>query len=364
MTATKETNDQKPSFDPVGFFVQQTTRSMQASWNLTKHLAGIDRAKTSQSPRDEVYTDGKATLWHYRSDQVRFGPPVLLIPSLVSRAFILDLQPGNSLVEYLIGQGLDVYMMDWGEPNEADAANTLETYTHDMLPRAVHTIDQAHDGSGVTLFGYCFGGILTLLYAAANPDDPIANLIQLATPIDFDEMPAAMRIPDGTLPEHLVDETGNVPAASVRASFSLLTPTADLATIAGFFEKLHDSRFVNNYQAMTSWTRDHVPFPGGVLRQTLDMLQTQNAIVNGTLVLAGEPVDLADIKMPFLNVVGTRDHIVPVAAAEGLANMVGSKDRSEMRPDAGHVGMLIGSGAWKRHMPAMSEWIIDHSSEL
>jgi polyhydroxyalkanoate synthase len=336
---------------------------MQASWNLTKHVLGVDRAKTAQSPRDEVYSDGKATLWHYRSDQVTLNPPVLLIPSLVSRAFILDLQPGNSLVEHLIGRGFDVYMMDWGEPNEADANNTLETYTHDMLPRAVRAIDEMHDGSGVSLFGYCFGGILTLLYAASHPHDPVTNLVQLAPPVAFTEMPPAMMIAggEGVEPDHVIDVTGNVPASSVRGSFSLLTPTADLATVAGFFEKLHDEQFLSNYQAMTSWTRDHVPFPGGVFRQTVELFQQQNAIANNLVVLNGEPVDLADINVPFLNILGDKDHIVPPASSEGLDKLVGSSDATELRLPAGHVGMIIGPTAMRKHMPAFSDWIVERS---
>lgn len=365
MSAPQNTDDAK-QFDPVGFVVEQVTRSMQGSWNLTKHVLGIDRAKTAQSPREEVYRDGAATLWHYRSSRVELAPPVLLVPSLVSRAFILDLQPGNSLVEYLIGQGLDVYMMDWGEPNEADAGNTLETYTHAMMPRAVRTIDKRHDGAGVTVFGYCFGGILTLLYAASHPDDPIANLVQLATPVDFAEMPPAMMIAgkNGVRPEDVIDETGNVPARAVRGSFSLLTPTADLATVAGFFERVHDEQFIANYQAMTSWTRDHVPFPGGVFRQTLELFQKQNAIANNTLVLDGDPVDLGDITVPFLNILGDKDHIVPSNSTVGLHEMVGSKDTSELRLPAGHVGMIVGSGAMKRHIPALADWIVVHSKPL
>ena len=348
---------------PLTFLVEQSTKNMQAGWNITKHMLGIDWAKTSQSPRDEVYSDGKATLWHYRSNQVRFGPPVLLIPSLVSRAFILDLQPGNSLVEHLVGQGLDVYMMDWGEPDEADAANTLETYTHHMLPRAVREIDRRHQGSGVTLFGYCFGGVLTLLYAASHPEDPVANLVQLATPVDFEQMPKSMRIAGsgGVDPDHVVDETGNVPAAAVRRSFSFLTPTADISTIADFFEKAHDDKFLNNYQAMTSWTRNHVPFPGAAFRQTVTMLQENNAIVNNTLVLNGTPVDLADITVPFLNILGEKDHIVPPEGSEPLAAMIGSDDKTDLRLNAGHVGMIIGSSSRKRHMPAISEWIVERS---
>lgn len=362
MTVTEE----KARFNPWSFAVEETTKSMQAGWNLSRHLLGVDRAKTAQSERDEVFRSGKAVLWRYRSDEVRFRQPVLLVPSLVSRAFILDLQPGNSFVEQLISEGLDVYMIDWGEPDEADAGNTLENYTHELLPRAVREINDRSGDAKVTVFGYCFGGVLTAMYAASHPDDPIANLVQLATPVDFDQMPPAMMATgkDGVDPEHLVDETGNVPASAVRASFSLLTPTADLSTMADFWEKLHDDKFLNSYQAMTSWTRDHVPFPGAAFRQTVTMLQDGNAIAENSLVLDGQPVDLSSITVPFANVFGERDHIVPMAASEPLIGLVGSADKTDIRLDAGHVGMIVGGGARKRHMPAMSQWIVEHSEPV
>ena len=185
--------------DPFSFLTDQFTSGMKRSWNLTRHVWGIGRAQVGQSPRDEIWTNGKAVLYRYRNDSVTFGPPILLVMSLVSRAFILDLQPGNSFVEHLVDEGFDVYLLDWGVPDEEDAGNTLETYVDELIPQAVATVNQRGGDRGVTVFGYCFGGVLALLYAARHPEDPVRNLVVMATPVDFTQMPEAM---SGWMREH------------------------------------------------------------------------------------------------------------------------------------------------------------------
>lgn len=352
-----------PFTDPIGFWTDTISRNTKRSWNLTRHLLGIERARTGVTPRDPVWTSGKATLYRYQSDQRTVRPPVLLVMSLVSRSTILDLQPGNSFVEHLLERGFDVFLLDWGVPEEEEAGNTLETYVDHLLPEAVSTVDQMGGGEGVTVFGYCFGGLLALLYAAGHADDPIRSLVVMATPVDFDHMPPAMSGvgKDGIDPEHVIDATGNVPASSVRASFSLLTPTADLTTVADFWERLDDDQFLNNYQAMTSWTRDHIPFPGAAFKQTVEMFQEGNGFVNDRLVLSGREVHLSDITVPFLNVIAEKDHIVPSPSTTPLTPLVGSEDATELLLPAGHVGLIVGTRGRTQCMPAMSDWMLAHS---
>lgn len=361
-----------PITDPVGFWTETVTENTKRSWNLTRHLLGINRARVGVTPRDAVWSSGKATLYRYRpidgkGDEAGpepIGPPVLLVMSLVSRSFILDLQPGNSFVEHLLERGFDVFLLDWGVPDEDDAANTFETYVDHLIPESVSVVDRLGGDQGVTVFGYCYGGLLALLYAAAHPEDPIRNLVVMATPVDFDHMPPAMSGvgADGIDPSNVIDSTGNVPASSVRASFALLTPTADLTTVADFWEKLDDDQFLNNYQAMTSWTRDHIPFPGAVFRQTVEMFNDGNGFINDRLMIGGRPVHLADITVPFLNVVAEKDHIVPSPSTTPLTPLVGSEDATELLLPAGHVGLIIGSRGRQQCMPAMSDWMLAHSS--
>ena len=349
--------------DPFELLTNTMTRGFKRSWNLTRHLFGIDRAEVGVTPREAVWSSGKTTLYRYRSDQVSQRPPLLLVMSLVSRSFILDLQPGNSFVEHLLEQGLDVFLLDWGVPDEEEAGNTLETYTDQLLPEAVAVVDRLGDNHGVTVFGYCFGGLLALLYAAGHPGDPIRNLVVMATPVDFEHMPPAMSGvgAGGIDPDHLLDTSGNVPAEAVRASFSMLTPTADLATVADFWERLDDDGFLTSYQAMTSWTRNHIPFPGAAFKQTVELCHEDNALVNDSIMLGGRRIRLSDIDVPFLNVVAEHDHIVPAASTTPLTPLVGSADRTELVLPAGHVGLIVGSKGRTKCMPAMSQWILDHS---
>jgi len=148
---------------------------------------------------------------------VRYGPPLLIVFSLVSRSYILDLRPGASFIEALVEAGFDVYMLDWGEPDERDADNRLEDYVDDYIPGAIDRILDLSGADEVNLFGYCFGGNLTLLYAAHHPDAPLRSLTVLATPVDFRHMgPLAdvFRV-GGMTVDSVLGSDGNVPPSFV-----------------------------------------------------------------------------------------------------------------------------------------------------
>lgn len=341
-------------------------RSVLRARNGIKHVAGINRAQVGLSPKDTVWDRHKVQLWHYRrpDDQpARCAPPILLVMSLVSRSYVLDLRPGNSVVEFLIGEGFDVYMLDWGVPDEVEAGNTLETYCDEYLPRAVDAVCEDSGSPDITMWGYCFGGLLSVLSVAGNPQMPVRNLLVMATPTDFSHMgPMSSMLQEGRIElDSIVDETGNVPADVIRGSFKVLKPTADLSSYANLWENLWNDEFVEGYQAMTQWANDHIPFPGACFRQTAELFTRGNQLAAGEVRLGRRTVRLADITVPFLNVVGEADHIVPPDAVGPLASLVGSDDVEELRLPAGHVGLVVGKGARRRTLPAMADWVRRHS---
>ena len=112
---------------------------------------------------------------------------------------------------------------------------------------------------------------------------------------------------------------------------------------------------------MTQWSRDHIPFPGAAFAQTSDLFGRQNLLATGRVPLNGRTIDLADITMPFLNIIGEKDHIVPPEAIEVLTSLVGSDDVEELRLPAGHVGLVVGKTAQRRNLPAMADWLERHS---
>ena len=161
------------------------------------------------------------------------------------------------------------------------------------------------------------------------------NLVTIATPVDFDPLWAATAlVKEGRLePDVLLDETGNVPPDAVATGFRMLTPTADLVQYATLWQNLWNDEYVDGYQAMAQWAGDHVPFPGGVMRQLVEQLVRGNALVEGSLRLGGRDVDLGAIRCPLLNVIAQNDHIVPPDGSRPLTSLVGSEQADELRAE-------------------------------
>jgi polyhydroxyalkanoate synthase len=342
--------------------LQEVERNALRARNGIRMAAGLSRPKLGTTPKDVVWRRGRSELWHYRNDSVRFSPPLLIVFSLFSRSYILDLQPGNSFVERLLAAGFDVYLLDWGVPDERDAANQLEDYVDDYLPAAVERVRHLTGAEEINLLGYCFGSVLSLLYAAHHLDAPLRSLTVMTTPVDLQQLGPLTSVigKDGLDVETMLDADGNLPPQIIHQAFQVLKPTAQITQYVDLWERLWGDDYVTAHQAMAGWASDHIPLPGGVAKQLAKMVQ-DNAIVNDTLLLGGDRVTLSAITVPFLTVLATRDHIVPEASAAPLIDLVGSPDKHELRLDAGHVGLLVGRGAAKTTIPTIIEFLIERS---
>jgi polyhydroxyalkanoate synthase len=338
-------------------------RQVLRARNGLAYLAGANRPVMAQTPRDLVWKRDKARLWRYRSAERRLRPPVLIVHSLVSKSYILDLLPNTSMVRYLLGEGFDIFLLDWEPPDSADAENTLETYVDGYIPEAIGALLEEAGAEEVTLIGYCFGGVLALLLAAAHPELPVRNLMVMATPCDYREV----GFMSDMFREHrldaddVIDETGMVPARALDEGFQSLKPTEILTQRVNFFQNLWNDQFVEGFLAIAIWARDQVPFPGGVFRQTVERLIRQNALYEGVIPYGRGEVRLRDIRCPFLNAYAEQDGITPAASSEPLTRMVGSDDVSELRLESGHIGFVAGRQAATVARPQIRDWLAGHS---
>jgi polyhydroxyalkanoate synthase len=341
-------------------------RQILRTRNGLAYLTGANHPAMGQTPRDLIWRRDKARLWRYRSSERRFRPPVLIVHSLVSKSYILDLLPGTSMIGYLIGEGFDVFLLDWEPPDPADAENTLETYVDGYLPAAIVALLDEAGANELTLIGYCFGGVLTLLLAAAHAELPIRNMMVMATPCDYREMGfmSNMFREHRLSPDDVIDETGLVPAGALDEGFQSMKPTEYLTQRVNFFQNLWNDEFVEGFLAIAIWARDQVPFPGGVFRQTVDRLIRQNALLDGTIPHGRGEVRLSDITCPFLNAYAEQDTITPAASSEPLAGLVSSDDVGELRLESGHIGFVAGRQAAKVARPQIREWLAGHSEVL
>src|SRR3954470_9211113 len=353
--------------DLVSRINRDVERSLLRARNGVRYVRGTHAPAVGATPKEVVWKRGKAEVWRYRNGEVKYGPPVLIVHSLVSRSYILDLRPGNSLVEFLTAAGLDVYMLDWGVPDELDADNDLERYVDFYLPRAVAAVPRESGSEEVTLMGYCLGGVLSALYAAGHEHAPVRNLVLMATPLDFDEMGAMVAfLREGRLnASELVDDTGNVPADVLYSGFYMQAPTSEIAQKATLLEHLWNDEFVEGFQAMAQWSRDHVPFPGAAFRELVEDLIRRNVLMTGSMRVANRRIDLADARGDVLVAVAERDNVVPLPASTPAMELIGDPARREaMRLPGGQVTFGTGRSAVKVTQPKMAQWIIDHSDEL
>jgi polyhydroxyalkanoate synthase len=341
---------------------REIERNALRARNGIRVAAGVARPDLGQTPKDVVWREGRSELWRYRNDAVRVSPPLLIIYSLFNRSYILDLRPGNSFVERLVGAGFDVFLLDWGVPDERDAANTLEDYVDDYMPAAIGEALRVAGADQVNMLGYCFGGFLSVLHAAHHPRSPLRSLSVLTTPADLQQLgPMGDVLGVGGLDlDSLLDADGNVPPRIILQGFRSLAPTADATRYVNLLERLWNDEYVAADQAMGTWATDHVPLPGGVARQFAQMIK-DNSMINDRLVIGGDSVSLSEIKVPFLHVLANRDHIIPEASSAPLVGLVGSPDKHELRLDSGHIGLVVGRTAAKTTIPTIIEFLTERS---
>ncbi len=352
--------------DLLGRVNRDVERSYLRARNGLRYVRGNNRPKLGATPKDVVWQRDKAQLWRYHGGPIRFAQPLLIVTSLVSRSYILDLLPGSSAVEFLRGRGFDVFLLDWGVPDELDADNSLATYVDEYLPRAVAAVRRLTGCTELTMAGYCLGGVLSVLYANGHDDPGVRNLALMATPFDFEEMgPMVAALREGRLdPEDLIDESGTVPADVLYSGFFMLAPTTIVAQRATLLENLWSDEFVRGFQAMAQWTRDQVPFPGAAFREVVELFVRRNALIDGSLTVGGRAIDFATTEATVLNAMAEKDTVVPRAAAEPAGALVGRPDRRhELVLPGGHVTFGTGRSAFRHTLPSLADWIASHSDE-
>jgi polyhydroxyalkanoate synthase len=309
---------------------------------------------TGQTPHTVVWTENKWSLMRFAPATKKYATPILMIPSLINRWYVLDLAPQRSLIEWLVSQGHEVYCIDWGTPGAEDRYLTWDDIGGRYIGRAVRTAARVSEVEDVHLLGYCLGGTLATAYVAAFPDQ-VASLTALAAPIDFAHagiMATWTNVPTFDV-RSILDAFGNVPHQLMSISFSMLRPTLKAAKAVSVIDRAWDDEFMDGYLATEKWGSDNVSFPGACYAQYIERLYRGNELVKGEFTVLGHPARLPSIQCPVLAIAFTDDHIVPVRAAQPLIDLVGSRDKQILVDRGGHVGAVVSRKAAERLWPAL-----------
>lgn len=288
-----------------------------------------------------VWSEGDTRLLDYGGT----GVPVLMVPSLVNRAYVLDLAEGGSFMQFLAANGVRALLLDWGWPGPIERDFTLTDYIAGRLERAAEAA-QALTGEKSVLAGYCMGG--TMAVAAAQRRPALYSALALfAAPWDFHapDGGAQARSLAATLPflEPALAFNSTLPVDALQALFAALDPYAIADKYRGFAKLDPASSRAEKFVALEDWLNDGVPLVAKVARECLEGFYGRNDPARGTWRIAGQAVDPRAIRLPAFVAVPGRDRIVPPESAEPLATLI---PRATLhRPAAGHIGMAAGSTA-------------------
>ncbi len=319
------------------------------------------RDRGERTPSQVVYSENKMRVLHYATrTSSQYPIPLVMTAPVIMPHYIMDLRPGRSLVEYLVGRGLDIFMIDWGVPDDGDRFDTLDDYIVRYLKHAIAAVCRVTGQRQVSLHGYCQGALLAVLFAARYPER-VRNLISQTGPINFHD-DGIFSLWARNMPiDLLVDTLGTIPAELLHAAIQMVNPTGLIEQTLRYYEKMEDDAYVRDYVAMNTYLNDILSLPGEFFRRFIRDLYQRNLLVKGELDIAGRPIDLRSIICPVLTLTSEKDHVVPYESAAVLNDLVSSRDKKLIMLKGGHLGMTIGRGAWNELWPAFAEWVIARS---
>jgi polyhydroxyalkanoate synthase subunit PhaC len=328
-------------------------------------LAGIRAYRRHPYRRDlpsppVLWAEGTTRLLDYRASRDA-GPVLLAVPSLINRAYVLDLAVEQSFLRFLAAQGIAPFLLDWDAPGPTERTFTLSDYVL-RQERAIAALTTAA-GRAPILLGYCMGGTLTTATAARRPAS-IAGMIALAAPWDFQVDQAAQAALLGSIygtMMPLIDTLGEMPVDLIQSFFAALDPTLAMRKFLRFATLPPESEEARRFVALEDWLNDGIPLVAKVARECMLRWYGGNTPAKSAWEIAGEPVRPQHITVPTLHVVPMKDRIVPPASAAALAATVPQAER--WTPTLGHIGMMASVAAPNTLWMPMAAWIKQHSGQ-
>jgi polyhydroxyalkanoate synthase subunit PhaC len=323
------------------------------------------------APKDEILRTDKVTLHRYRPvTEQRFNTPVLIVYSLIGRHTMTDLQEDRSLVRNLLAQGVDLWVVDWGNASRADRWLTIDDYVQGYLDDCVTAMCEATGQPKVGMLGICEGGVFALAYAALEPER-VQHLILTITPVDFHGDLESDVSEQGFINvwtrsltdddvDRMIEVWGVLPGEFMSSIFSMLTPVRSLTKYnLDLLDVVHDDDKLLNFLRMEKWLADRPHHAGEAAKQWLKELYLQNRLIRNEWELGGRQVDLHQVTMPVLNIYAEADAIIPPSTARGLDGKLGTTDYTELGLRGGHIGVFVSSKSQGIVAQGIADWLAE-----
>jgi poly[(R)-3-hydroxyalkanoate] polymerase subunit PhaC len=326
-------------------------------------LSELGEIEVGVSEKEVVYKEDNLILYHFKSrTKKQNSVPLLIVYALVNRPYMADLQDGRSMIQGLLDEGVDVYLIDWGYPESADKYLTLDDYINGYIDRCVDVICEKHNRKNINLLGICQGGSFSLCYTALH-QEKIKNLVTTVTPVDFktkdDLLSHMVQSIDIDL---VVDTMGNIPGEMLNWVFLLLKPHTLMGEkYVDLVDIIDDKKKAINFMRMEKWIFDSPDQVGEAYREFIKQFYQQNGLVKGTVKIGDSVVDLGKITIPVLNIYAKDDHLVPPDSSKALEGCVSSKDYQALEFPGGHIGIYVSGKAQKMIPPSVANWLSERT---
>lgn len=301
--------------------------------------------------------------------------PLVLVPPLGVTTETFDLMPQRSLVRYMAARGFKVYMIDWGKPRSEHAHLGLYDYAHRMFSRALERIRKHSGVEDVSLYGWCMGGLLSLMHQGFNNDPHVRNIVTVASPIDLRgggfvaqaaqliNAPAKFVRKYTNLRLQMLDPRAfNVPPWATTLAFKLTDPVGSVTTYWDLITRLADREFVESHTTTADYLNNMLMYPGGVVQDMTSKMAIENTLADGRIELRdGHVADITKITSNFLAYAGDRDALVPAEIASRSVDLVASEDKDFRVAPGGHMGVILGSKACNAVWQETADWLVPRS---
>lgn len=340
----------------------------QGARNAVELLRGGRFSAPYRAPFELVDETPHARLRHYPpvDEPIRGVGPILLVPPLMVTAEVYDISPELSSVAWLSRHGLDVWLLDFGAP-ETEAGGMSRTLDDHVL-----SVDRALDlivsetGRSVHLAGYSQGGMFVYQAAAYRNGAGLASLITFGSPVDIHRNVPSLR---DDLAGRLIQgarqavarplsRIDGLPGFLTSTGFRVFSARKELQQMVELLGILHDRDALERRELRRRFIAGEgfVAWPGPALRTFIDEFIVANRMADGGFVINGKTVTLADIRVPILCFVGTKDEIARPASVRAIARAAPDAEVHEASVAAGHFGLVVGSRSLGVTWPTVLEW--------
>jgi polyhydroxyalkanoate synthase len=323
-----------------------------------KFIVGRDLAAT---PGQVVMRNELAELIQYSpATETVFAEPILIVPAWIMKYYVLDLSPTNSLVKYLVAQGHTVFMVSWKNPTANDSGFAMDDYLKLGIRDTVDAVSRIVPDQKIHSVGYCIGGTLLSIAAAAfaaDGDQRLASVTLLAAQQDFSE-PGELSVfispAQLDMLEAVMQRTGVLESEQMGAAFALLR-SRDLLWTPAVNSYLRGKRESPN--DLMAWNADGTRMPCRMHAEYLRQLYLNNALARGEFRADGRLVDLAAIHVPMF-VVGTEtDHVAPWQSVYKARGLTRSADYTFLLTSGGHNAGIVSGPEHPRRRYRVRTWL-------